>query len=144
MAGFRDAASLAVNRVHRGVFTATKGKVGGRIGSRLEVMILTTTGRKTFETRTSMVTSPINSDTQVIVVAAYAGAPTHPQWYLNLLADPHVHLTRGAATSAWIARVATTTEREELWPRIVERSKQYAKYQAKTERELPVVIFDRR
>jgi deazaflavin-dependent oxidoreductase (nitroreductase family) len=130
----------AVNLLHRSLFNATKGRIGGRVGG-MEAVALTTTGRKTGEKRTSMLTSPISDANRVVLIASYGGGPKHPQWYLNLQANPKVELTRRGTTSEWIARTASPEERAELWPQVTATYKGYAGYQEKTDREIPVVIF---
>lgn len=130
----------AINLVHRSLFNATKGKVGGRIG-KMPAVMLTTTGRKTGEKRQSMLTAPIVEGDMVVLIASYGGGPKHPQWYLNLQAHPEVEMTRSGKTTKMIARTADAAERAELWPRVTATYKGYAGYQEKTDREIPVVIF---
>ncbi len=141
MADRRDPAAKVVNLLHRSVFTLTKGKVGGKIGG-MPAVVLTTTGRKTGEKRQSMLTAPIVDGDTVVLIASYGGGPKHPQWYLNLQADPNVLITRDGKTTNMVARTATPAERAELWPRVTAAYKGYAGYQEKTDREIPVVIFD--
>jgi deazaflavin-dependent oxidoreductase (nitroreductase family) len=141
MADSRDGFIKVVNAVHRSLFNATKGRIGGRIG-KMEAVILTTTGRKTGEKRQSMLTAPIIEGDTVVLVASYGGGPKHPQWYLNLTANPSVEITRKGKTTKMSARTATSEERAELWPRVVAAYKGYAGYQEKTDREIPLVIFN--
>jgi len=141
MADRRDPIAKVVNTLHRSLVTATKGKIGGKIGG-MPAVILTTTGRKTGEKRQSMLTAPIVDGDTVVLIASYGGGPKHPQWYLNLQADPNVQITRDGATTNMIARTANASERAELWPRVTAAYKGYAGYQEKTDREIPVVIFD--
>ncbi|MEY2468723.1 MAG: hypothetical protein QOF21_1421 [Actinomycetota bacterium] len=141
MADRRDPVAKIVNRIHRSLVTATKGKVGGKIGG-MPAVILTTTGRKTGEKRQSMLTAPIVDGNTVVLIASYGGGPKHPQWYLNLQADPNVQITRDGTTTNMVARTANATERAELWPRVTAAYKGYAGYQEKTDREIPVVIFE--
>ena len=140
MADPRDPFIKVVNFVHRGVFNLTKGRIGGRIG-KMEAVILTTTGRKTGEKRQSMLTAPITDGDTVVLVASWGGGPKHPQWYLNLTANPDVEITRKGKTTKMTARTATPEERAEMWPKVVSVYKGYAGYQEKTDREIPLVIF---
>ncbi len=141
MADRRDPFIKAVNAVHRALFNATGGRIGGRIGG-MEAVILTTTGRKTGEKRQSMLTAPIVEGDRVVLIASYGGGPKHPQWYLNLQANPTVEITRGNKTTTMTARTAGPAERAELWPRATAAYKGYTGYQEKTDREIPVVIFE--
>ncbi len=141
MADRRDSISKVVNTIHRTLFTSTNGKLGGRIAG-MPAVVLTTTGRKTGEKRESMLTAPVVDGDTVVLIASYGGGPKHPQWYLNLQADPNVQITRAGTTTNMVARTASPAERAELWPRITATYKGYAGYQEKTDREIPVVIFD--
>jgi deazaflavin-dependent oxidoreductase (nitroreductase family) len=141
MADRRDPFIRAVNAIHRNAFNATKGRIGGRVAG-MEAVQLTTIGRKTGEKRTSMLTAPIVEGDTVVLIASYGGGPKHPQWYLNLRANPEVEMTRRGETTKMIARTAEPNERAEMWPRVVAAYKGYASYQEKTDREIPVVIFE--
>ena len=141
MADSRDPFIKVVNAIHRNLFNLTKGRIGGRIG-KMEAVVLTTTGRKTGEKRQSMLTAPITEGDRVVLVASYGGGPKHPQWYLNLTANPDVEITRGGKTIKMKARTASSDEREAMWPRVVAAYKGYAGYQEKTDREIPLVIFE--
>ena len=87
----------------------------------------------------------LRSGEDVVIVGSQGGLPKHPQWYFNLLAHPEtrVHL-KGRRDVAVTARVAEPEERAELWPRLVELYADFAKYQAWTEREIPVVVLSPR
>ena len=136
----RDPMIKAINLLHRSLFNVTKGRIGGRIGG-MEAVALTTTGRKTGEKRTSMLTAPIVEGDKVVLIASYGGGPKHPQWYLNLQSNPQVEVTRAGKTITMNARTAEPDERAELWPRVTASYKGYAGYQEKTDREIPVVIL---
>ena len=77
-----------------------------------------------------------------IVVASKGGAPEHPGWYRNLLANPDVEVQVGTETRKARARTASGEERERLWKKAVEFWPPYADYQKKTEREIPVVVLE--
>ena len=70
------------------------------------------------------------------------GAPRHPQWYLNIGADPSVTVQDRAEVHQLRARTATPAEKAELWPLAVEQWPDYANYQAATERDIPLVICE--
>ena len=140
MADRRDPFIKTVNLIHRSLVKATGGRIGGKIGG-MPAVILTTTGRKTGEKRQSMLTAPIVEGDKVVLIASYGGGPKHPQWYLNLQANPTVEITRDGKTTTMVARTADAAERADLWPRVTAAYKGYAGYQEKTDREIPVVIF---
>ena len=77
-----------------------------------------------------------------IIVASKGGAPEHPGWYKNILADPEVEIQVGTKKLKARARTASGTERKQLWEKALEFWPPYADYQKKTEREIPVVVLD--
>ncbi|MBA2608365.1 MAG: nitroreductase family deazaflavin-dependent oxidoreductase [Actinobacteria bacterium] len=141
MADRRDNIIKVVNTFHRTLVNVSSGKLGGKIAG-MPAVILTTTGRKTGEKRQSMLTAPIIDGDTVVLIASYGGGPKHPQWYLNLQADPNVQITRDGKTKNYMARTASPAERAEMWPKVTDAYKGYSSYQEKTDREIPVVIFD--
>jgi deazaflavin-dependent oxidoreductase (nitroreductase family) len=104
-------------------------------------VILTTTGAKSGKRRRSPLVRVRDGD-RYLVVASMGGAPKHPSWYLNLLADPAVTIQDRAETHHLTARIATGDEKAELWPKAVAEWPDYEKYQAKTERDIPLVICE--
>lgn len=109
----------------------------------MPVLELTTTGRTSGQPRTVMLTSPVSDGGSMVIVASRGGDDTHPAWFLNLQADPHVVVsTKGSPKQPMIARVATADERARLWPKVTAAAKNYADYQSKTIREIPLVLLD--
>jgi deazaflavin-dependent oxidoreductase (nitroreductase family) len=106
------------------------------------VLILTTTGRRTGESRsTPLIYGKRGND--CVVVASKGGAEEHPAWYLNLVAQPEVTVqVRGDRFTAH-AHTATAEEKPELWRMMTERWPAYEEYQRKTNREIPVVVLER-
>ena len=141
MASAKDQILRLVTSAHESVFRATQGRLGGRIGG-MPVVMLKTTGRKSNQLRTTMLTSPVQEDGRVIVVASYGGDDRHPSWYKNLQIHPNVEVTMSGHTRAMVARTASATEKSELWPRVTSAYKGYAGYQKKTERDIPLVILE--
>ena len=136
----KDAAAKVLNLVHRSLFEATNGRIGGVAGG-MPAVKLETTGRRSGERRTVMLTSPLQTgDGDVVLVASYGGDAKHPAWYLNLQADPNVTLTMRGRTFDATARTATAHEKDDLWPSITEKYQGYAGYQQRTDRDIPVVI----
>jgi deazaflavin-dependent oxidoreductase (nitroreductase family) len=105
-------------------------------------LLLTTRGRKTGKLRRTALIYGRDGD-RYVVVASKGGAPDHPTWYLNLDADPEVQLQVGAEKFTARARTATAEEKPALWRRMAEIWPDYDNYQAKTGREIPVVILER-
>ena len=106
------------------------------------VLILTTTGRRTGEPRsTPLIYGQRGKDH--VVVASKGGAEEHPAWYLNLTEHPEVTVpVRGDRFNAR-ARTATADEKPDLWRLMTERWPAYDEYQRKTGREIPVVVLER-
>lgn len=127
---------------HVWVFRRTGGRIGGRLGP-VENVLLTTTGRTSGRRRTTPLTATTDGE-RVILVASNGGAPRHPDWYLNLVADPEVEVQRGSKVLAMRARTATPEERERLWPAVVRTFKGYDAYQRRTSREIPLVVCEPR
>lgn len=135
----KDSLAKTANALHRTVFDVTNGKIGGQIGT-MPAVKLTTTGRRSGQPRTVMLTSPIQDGDDVVLVASYGGDDKHPAWYLNLEAHPQVTLTMKGRTWTATARTASAGEKSEMWDRITSAYKGYAGYQERTDREIPVVI----
>jgi deazaflavin-dependent oxidoreductase (nitroreductase family) len=103
-------------------------------------LLLTTTGNKTGLRRRTALIYARDGDNHV-VVASNGGSAGHPAWYRNLDTDPHVRVQVGAAEFEATARTATGEERARLWPLVTKVWPAYDEYQAKTEREIPVVVL---
>jgi deazaflavin-dependent oxidoreductase (nitroreductase family) len=104
------------------------------------LVLLTTQGRKSGEwRRTCLIGAPFGEE--FLVVASMGGAPKHPVWYLNLEANPRVWLQVGGNAFWTTAHTATPEEKPERWDRMVELYPDYADYQTKTARDIPVVIL---
>lgn len=117
---------------------------GGAEGNEMmgkPIVILTTTGRHSGKLRKSPLMR-VERDGQYVVVASMGGAPKHPTWYLNLVANPRVTLQDGAKTFEAKARTLTGDERADWWPTMVEAWPAYEDYQKKTDREIPVVLLE--
>ena len=102
-------------------------------------VVLTTTGRKSGDLRRNALIYGKDGD-DFILIASYGGRPTHPLWYLNLVADPSVTIQERADVVNGVAEtVPEGEERDRLWDKMVSIFPAYAEYQAKTERRIPVV-----
>lgn len=130
-----------LSALHRGIYSASGGRVGNRIAG-MPVLLLTTKGRKTGKRRTAPLTY-FEENGGIVLVASYGGRPHNPAWFENLVAAGEGVVTIGREQRRMHARRATADERGRLWPRIVETYDGYAKYQAKTSREIPLAILSR-
>ena len=137
----KDLLARTVTATHEAVFRASGGRIGGRIGG-MPVLVLTTTGRRSGQPRSTMLASPVRDGDRLVLVASYGGDDRNPAWFLNLRDHPDVKVTMGGATRAMRARVASAEEKADLWPRVVAAYKGYAGYQAKTSRDIPLVILE--
>jgi deazaflavin-dependent oxidoreductase (nitroreductase family) len=115
--------------------------LGGGKG-KIATLLLTTTGRKSGQPLTlPLIFGRAGED--YVVVASQGGAPQNPAWYLNLQANPDVHVQVKADKFKARARTASASERSKLWTQMVGIYGPYADYQKKTEREIPIVILQR-
>ena len=108
----------------------------------MPVVELTTTGRRSGQSRTTLLTSPLQQGDIVVVVASRGGDDHHPGWFLNLQANPEVTARVGGAPPRPMrAEVADADTRAKLWPEIASTHHNYAGYQRKTDREIPLVLL---
>lgn len=136
-----DLVLKTMNTLHRGVLKLSGGRLGWE-ASKMPVLELTTTGRKSGEPRSVMLTSPYQEGTTMVIVASRNGDDTHPAWFLNLRDKPEVEVKTRGETRPMLARIADTDERARLWPLVIKDHDNYAGYQAKTDREIPLVLLE--
>ncbi|MCL7458026.1 nitroreductase/quinone reductase family protein [Micromonospora echinofusca] len=121
-------------------FRANSGRVGGPFeGARL--ILLTTIGARSGAPHTTPVGYLPDGEERILVIASAGGGPRHPDWYHNLVADPHATVEDGVFTYQARAEVLTGAERDEIFARAVEADPGWAAYQAKTSRVIPVVAL---
>jgi deazaflavin-dependent oxidoreductase (nitroreductase family) len=106
------------------------------------ILLLTTTGRKSGQARRTALIFGQDGD-DYLIVASKGGAPEHPLWYGNLVANPEVELQVKADVFKATARTATAEEKTRLWPKMVDVWPDYANYQTRTDRDIPIVILTR-
>ena len=139
-----DLMMKTMNKAHGFVFRASRGRLLGR-GLGMPMLELTTTGRRSGQKRTTMLSSPLQlgeNGESIVLVASKGGDDVDPDWFLNLRDDPNVAVTMKGEMRAMTARIADAGERADLWARLTEAHSNYAGYQRKTEREIPVVVLD--
>jgi deazaflavin-dependent oxidoreductase (nitroreductase family) len=131
-----------MNTVHRGLLKISGGRLGWE-AQHMPVLELTTKGRKSGRPHSVMLTSPVQDGTTLVVVASRGGDDLSPAWFLNLRDNPEVTVAfKGGAKQRMRARVATPEERARLWPKVVADHKNYAGYQTKTSRVIPLVLLE--
>jgi deazaflavin-dependent oxidoreductase (nitroreductase family) len=128
-----------MTRVHNLIYRMSGGRIGGRMFNS-PVLLLTTTGRRSGQRRTIPLLYLKTPDGYAIA-ASYAGADRHPAWYRNLESRPEATIQVGAEVVEVTAETADAERRAELWPKLVEMYPDYAVYQARTERDIPVVLL---
>jgi len=139
-----DLALKTMNGVHRAMLKLTGDRLGWTL-SNMPALELTTIGRKSGQPRSVMLTSPLQEGTTIVVVASRGGDDTHPAWYLNLRDNPDVEVAyQGRTKQKMAARIASPDERARLWPLVIADHKNYAGYQTKTDREIPLVLLEPR
>ena len=126
---------------HVAAYEESDGEVG-YLWNGAPIAVLTTTGESSGKERKHALIFG-HDDGDVLLVASKGGAPEHPQWYDNLVADPHVKVQVLGDRYDGIARTATSEERPRLWALMNELWPSYDDYQAKTDREIPVVVIER-
>ncbi len=135
----RDATARRLSAAHRRVYRLT----GGRIGRRLvdnDMLLLTTRGRVTGRPHTVPLLYLTEPDGWV-VIASWGGRDTDPDWYANLAVDPRCQIDIGADTIPVVAETLVGDRRNALWERAVAAYDGYASYQARTSREIPIVVL---
>jgi len=116
---------------------------GGTEGTTMQgkpVVLLTTKGARSGKLRKAPLMR-VEHDGEYAIVASLGGAPKHPVWYHNLVADPHVELQDGPVKRDMIAREVTGDEKAVWWERAVAVWPDYAEYQKKTDRQIPVFVL---
>jgi deazaflavin-dependent oxidoreductase (nitroreductase family) len=123
-------------------YRETDGEVG-HDWKGTQTLLLTTTGRKSGDERTTpLIYQPVGDDAYAIV-ASKGGADAPPAWYLNLEADPEVDVQVKGDRFTARARTATPDEKPDLWKTMTATWPAYDDYQKKTDREIPVVVLER-
>jgi len=125
--------------VHAGVYRATGGKLFGRMG-KSPILLLNTVGRKSGKKRATPLLYVMDGE-DFVLIASKGGAPTHPAWYLNLMANSAVTVEVGDREVHVRAEEVRGEEKTRLWQKMVEMYPTYDDYQTKTEREIPLLIL---
>lgn len=113
----------------------------GYLWNGVPILLLITTGRKSGEPRTTPLIFGRDGDAYV-VIASVGGAPRHPAWYLNLVADPNVSIQVRDEHLAAVARTASDAEKDRLWGVMQDLWPNFDVYQSRTTRDIPVVVIE--
>jgi deazaflavin-dependent oxidoreductase (nitroreductase family) len=122
-------------------FRTNAGKVGGPFEG-MTLLLLTTTGAKSGQPRLSPL-AYLTIDGKIIIIGSKGGADTHPDWVHNLRANPRAHIDLGAADYDVIARELLSSERDEVFAKVVAVAPGFGEYQAKTSRVIPLFELNR-
>ena len=133
-------ATRCLGALHRVLYAASGGRIGSRIWG-LEIVLLTTTGRRSGRARTVPLCSLRDGDS-FVVIASYGGLARSPSWWLNLQHAPRATVQVGRVSYDVVAREAQADERERLWTELVDRAPGYLGYQRRTTRVIPVVLLE--
>jgi deazaflavin-dependent oxidoreductase (nitroreductase family) len=135
-----DISLLGENHVR--VYRETNGE-RGYLWNGVTILLLTTTGRVSGEPRTiPLIFTPHGNS--FVIIGSKGGSPSHPKWYLNILANPNVEVQVKADKFPAIARTAESPEREQLWLEALKTWPNYDVYQSRTTRLIPVVVIEPR
>ncbi len=127
--------------VHRALFSASGGRLLGRLAG-MPVVMITTRGHATGKRRRTMLTVPVREGARLVLVASNGGNPRHPDWFVNLRACAQVDVMAGGRTTPMTATVASAEEAARLWPDVVAAYRGYAAYRKRSPREIPLVLLD--
>ncbi len=126
--------------LHRKAYELTGGRIGANLIG-MKVLLLTTVGRKTGQERTTPMVYFEDGD-RIVLVGSNNGSDRDPAWWLNLQANPIAKVRIRSEERTLHARLATEAERARLWPLLQAWNKAYVHYEKKTDRQLPVVLFE--
>ncbi len=128
-------------KLHRSVYEKSDGRLMARLAG-IDMLLLTTTGRKSGQPRTLPLACLEDGD-DLVIVGSNNGQDHHPAWWLNLQAKPDARVRFGRDVFDARAERATGAEHERLWPLLKQQNPHYAKYEQQTDRKIPVVVLKR-
>lgn len=140
LSGEYEPGTSASSRTQTALYEATDGEQGNLLRGK-PVIILTSVGAQTGKLR-KVALMRVKHEGTYAVVASLGGAARNPRWYNNLVKNPHVELQDGATKRDYRAREVTGREKALWWERAVEAWPDYAGYQKKTDRQIPVFVLD--
>jgi len=138
----RDRTAKNLSTLHQLLYRSTRGLVGRRLVDN-DMCLLSTTGRLSGTTHTVPLLYLRDGD-RLVVIASWGGRDQHPDWYVNLVANPRATVQVLADRWAVQAMTANSAERDVWWPRVIDAYNGYAAYASRTNREIPVVFLEPR
>ncbi len=127
--------------LHTSVYRASSGKIMSKLAGN-DILLLTTTGRRSGSKRTLPLAYTTDGDT-FVVTASNGGKPQHPGWYFNLKATPRAQVQVRAEVFDVVAKQVTGNERARIWAKLVAEHPQYKRYSTLTTREIPLMVLRR-
>jgi F420H(2)-dependent quinone reductase len=124
---------------HVSVYRWTGGKLGGKLGP-YDILLLTTTGRRSGQERTSPL-GYFKDGENFVITASNGGGPNHPGWYFNLVEHPQALIEVGKQKITVIAKQADPEEKKRLWALLISLTPRYDGYQKRTSRDIPMMIL---
>ena len=121
------------------LYNVSGGRIGGKMG-KVPVLLLTTTGRKTGKQRTLPLVY-IMDDSNYVITASAGGVDKHPGWFFNIRSNPQATIQVKDKHIQVTAEIAEPEKKSELWSRLVEVAPNFAGYEKRTSREIPMVIL---
>lgn len=138
--GLRDASAKLLSTLHTVLYKTTAGRIGRRLVDN-DMLLLTTTGRVTGKKHTVTLLYLRDGD-RLVVIASFGGRPHDPEWYRNLVAIPQASVQILGEHRKVEAATMAAEERSQWWPKVVAAYGDYAVYQSRTDREIPLVWLD--
>jgi deazaflavin-dependent oxidoreductase (nitroreductase family) len=135
-----DVVTKLYSRLNTSLYRVSGGKLGGRWSHGEPIMLLTYKGRKSGQSYTKPLVYMRDGET-IVTVASKAGVSKHPEWYLNLQANPDCEVEIGREKRRVRARAANDEERRRLWPKLVALNPDFETYKARTTREFPILLL---
>jgi F420H(2)-dependent quinone reductase len=132
-----------MSALNTSIYRLSGGRLGGKWMYGAPILLLTTTGRKSGQKRTAPLLY-LEDGERVVIVGSQGGMSKDPLWVKNLDADPNVEVEIGSRKRAMRARRGTSEEKARYWPALCKMYPDYADYQARTVRDIPVLILDPR
>jgi deazaflavin-dependent oxidoreductase (nitroreductase family) len=129
----------ALNKTHSSVYRRSDGRVWGTMFGG-PILLLNTTGRKSGQRRTNPLLYVMDGE-DFVLIASNGGAPSHPAWYLNLMANPDATVEVGDRKLRVRAEEVDGEEKARLWQKMVDMYSSYDDYQTKTKREIPLLVL---
>ncbi len=135
----RDRTARHLSTLHTLLYRTTRGRIGRRLVDN-DILLLSTAGRHTGRTHTVPLLY-LRDGQDLVVIASWGGRDRHPEWYLNLQAEPRAIAQINGRRSSVSATTAGAERRKRLWPEVLAAYDGYQAYESRTDREIPVVIL---